>query len=578
MCENVVTASSPTAWPWFNAKKKVEEVYVQDHIHIGTKLKARLLKPSVILPLGRDHIISRGHLVELIKTVSKDQHELTECYINPKDKMNYRAVQKISSQNVTSLLRVNIANSEGTALYLDMIREVMESYTRPDLTPLERIELIWKWLFFVRIWRTFIQNSDGDYTVKNNFITSNSYACIEINAHCLIQLIILLRDREEHSLFLPWKMSSQACEQIFRILRSSLATKSGVTVFSILELQYHFRRLDMLSSTYVKLSKVISLPRHYKAAVISEEAPYIVTSLPEDYEIEAAVSVALQKAVGLAQKFSLLSNDCGNFISKTHLKPRRAEEETINGEEDEDEEDGDVDSNMIDMENDADEVTFSQAEVQADKEDRMSGVVEDLFIVSSGAIGVKQYNNVPLSEKSPFVLVGDGQNNPAIIRKSTLCWLLSSGDTKLSSDRLTRVMAGPVTQSLFAGNQGRTTRPTVEETIHVGDWCAFSEGQSVAVGRILAFSYLSGTSLKNQEYSLLSAPTKPPEKNARGLGTLCSWFSFKGGSRILQSTRMEVHGYYSVENYICTLARPIYKDGCLNASCNLREIIKLKKK
>ena len=198
--------------------------------------------------------------MELVNTVSKDQHELSEIHINPKDKMNYRALQKISDEKVTTLLRSKIANSEGTATYLDMIRDILFSYTKPDLEPLERINMIWKWIFFLRMWRSSIEESGGDYTVSNNFISSNSYACIEINAHCLIQVIILLRDREEHSSFLPWKLSSQDCEKIYRILRSALAAHCGVTAFSILDLENHFRRLDLLSSTYVKLGKVFSFP------------------------------------------------------------------------------------------------------------------------------------------------------------------------------------------------------------------------------------------------------------------------------------------------------------------------------
>jgi len=118
----------------------------------------------------------------------------------------------------------------------------------------------------------------------------------------------------------------------------------------------------------------------------------------------------------------------------------------------------------------------------------------------------------------------------------------------------------------------------VEETVHVGDWCAFSEDKSIAIGRILAFSYLSGRTLKNQEYSKLSAPTKAPDKNAKGLGCLCSWFFLKGNSKVLHKTQMDVHGYYNLDKYICTIPRPKYQEEILTATCTLRAIFKLKKK
>lgn len=567
MTQNVIKASTPAEWTWFSAEKNVENVYIQDHIHIGTKLKSCLLKPSVILPMG-DYIVSRGHLVELISIVSKDQHELTENHINPKDKMNYRALQKISDEKVTALLRSKIANSEGTATYLDMMREIVLSYTKPDLKPLERIKMIWKWTFFLRLWRKSIQDSDGDYKVANNFISSNSYACIEVNAHCLIQLIIMLRDREQHSLFLPWKLSSQDCEKIFRILRSSLAAHCGVTAFSILDLENHFRRLDLLSSTYVNLGKIFSFPRHHKAAVSSEEAPHIPTSLPEDYEIQAAVSEALQEAIALAKKFKMLPKGWkSSSIPNCQVTVKAQLEELFEIEEE--------DSEIIDMDLDEDHGLEAEAVI----EDSSNEVVEDLFMISSGALGVRKYNDVPLSETSPFVLVCDGFKHPAIIRKSTLCWLLSSGDTRLSSDRLARVMTAPIQHSLHlsATSTNQTGKmPSIEETVHVGDWCAFSENKSIAVGRILAFSYLTGKTLKDQEFSKLSAPVTAPEKNARGLGCLCSWFYLKGSSKILHQTSMDIHGYYNINTYICTLPRPSYQEERLMLPCNLKDILKLR--
>lgn len=44
-----------------------------------------------------------------------------------------------------------------------------------------------------------------------------------------------------------------------------------------------------------------------------------------------------------------------------------------------------------------------------------------------------------IDEKSPFVVVVDGKGNEKIVRKSSLCWLLSKDKHKLSSDRLVRV-------------------------------------------------------------------------------------------------------------------------------------------
>lgn len=565
MIYKVISLSDTPNWKWFSAKLKVDNVCIQDHIHNGTKLKSCLLKPSVVLPMGKDFVVSRGHLVELIKNISKDQHELCESHINPKDKMNYRAVQLMSSEKVTSLLRSHVVKSEATAVYLDLMREIVEAFTRPDLEPLQRIGMLWKWIFFLRMWRSWLEKQKGQYTVKNNFISSNAYACLEINAHALIQIIIKFRDSEEHHLFLPWRMSSQPCESKFRRLRSVQVT------FSISDLENNFRRDELLTTTYENLSQVIKLPRHHKAVKVSNESAHIPVSLPENYEIEATVMEALRNAISIAKKFNLISKIPANFIPVTHLKDSRMTDISSSTEEFEDLESEEIDSELIDdVEPDEDNNVAQPIEDEAEQD-----ALEDLYIISSGSLGVKKFNDVSLSETSPFVLVGDGYGNPNIIRKSTLIWQLSSGDTRLSADRLVRVQKAPVTHSIQ--KQMQLLSPFKEERIHVGDWCAFVEKGKIVIGRVLSFSYLSGTTLKNQEYKHLSAPVTPPERNARGLGCMCSWFSFKATNRVLQHMSMDLHGYFSIEFYLCTIPKPIVKNSQLYLSCTTRSIEQFKR-
>lgn len=97
-----------------------------------------------------------------------------------------------------------------------------------DLTPLQRIRKIWFPLFLVRIWRNFIVLSK-QYSLKNNFLTTNCYSCLEINAHSLISIILHLRETNHPELFLPYSLHSQGCESTFRLLRSMSSTFSTVT-------------------------------------------------------------------------------------------------------------------------------------------------------------------------------------------------------------------------------------------------------------------------------------------------------------------------------------------------------------
>lgn len=73
--------------------QKSTHFYVQDTVHIITKLRTRFLKPNVVLPIG-DYFISVAHLKILINTFSKDKHLLTSNDLSPEDKMNFRSAEK----------------------------------------------------------------------------------------------------------------------------------------------------------------------------------------------------------------------------------------------------------------------------------------------------------------------------------------------------------------------------------------------------------------------------------------------------------------------------------------------------
>jgi hypothetical protein len=63
------------------------------------------------------------------------------------------------------------------------------------------------------------------------------------------------------------------------------------------------------------LENDLIFPRHHKAFRISTAAPHIPVSLPEDYEIEAAVLTARDRAVERAIKLKIIKEPSTSFIS-----------------------------------------------------------------------------------------------------------------------------------------------------------------------------------------------------------------------------------------------------------------------
>ncbi len=77
-----------------------------------------------------------------------------------------------------------IPDAQGTRAYLKLMRCIVDSYLDKTLSPIVRLEKAWYAVFFVRYWRSWLLHNP-DYTLEKNFITSNAYACIELNAHAV---------------------------------------------------------------------------------------------------------------------------------------------------------------------------------------------------------------------------------------------------------------------------------------------------------------------------------------------------------------------------------------------------------
>lgn len=248
---------------WFVAKFRPDILCVQDAYHIGTKLKNRLLNTVVMLILGNS-IVTASHLKIFLDNVSKDQHHLTIGDINGADKMNVDSVKRIFSQKVGECLKKHVPGSNATILYLKLIRFIFLAFSykdqEKDITPLERIYYIWHVVFIMRIWRYWLFKHK-EYNL-HNFVTSNSYMCVEINAHSLINAAIAMKEENRDQLFLTCFMQSQECENFYRLLRSSTSTYSTMVNFSLLDVLYRIKRVNLQNEIIGDLKDDFVFPRH----------------------------------------------------------------------------------------------------------------------------------------------------------------------------------------------------------------------------------------------------------------------------------------------------------------------------
>lgn len=305
--------------------------------------------------------------------------------------MNYESFDKITSDRTIEALQKYIKQSDATVQYLKICRDVTSSFLKVDMNPNERIYKSWHGLFFFRIRRQFIKCS-RIYTLKDNFITSNAFMCLEINARNLIRLIEKFRDEKRPECFLLPIFDSQGCENMFRLFRSMGTTNYTKINFTIYELMYMIGRLEMLNEiSYFKLAdKEIYFPN-------KRVGKTVIYNLPTNEEIHAVIARAKSEAIQNAAKLGMIStNGIDDFEIHSNLNFDDAED---------------------DLEYLYDNTIGEEVEIETEFDTERSEI----------------------DENSRFVMVCDENGMNRKVLKSSLVWMLTEPSEKISNDRLKRV-------------------------------------------------------------------------------------------------------------------------------------------
>lgn len=504
---------------WFGAIDS-SICFLQDIVHIGTKLRNRLLDSVIFLLIGNNKVASVAHLKILINSMPKAVHGLVYSDICPDDRQNYNSLEKVMQPRVWEALAKYVLGSEGTIEFIRICHEVTSSLYNDDLTPLERLSRIWRSTYFLRAWRLWIKHAaERGVNLDRNFISRNAYQCIELNAKNLIILVKKFRDEGLTQFFHPTLFNSQPCEETFRKLRSMGTLNFTKVNFTLLELTHLIGRVELMDDIMnFKLSEIdVHFPRNpiHKAKLNHFE-------LPSDSQIDDTIREALRTAVEDAMKFGMLFTE--KDIEKCELK---------------------------------------QVEVALCRSDERSNINHiDLGIASTNNNRLldhdymKDYSSHDIKESSSFVNVS-GTNGDKIVRKSTLLWSLSNSRNKLSSDRLRRVQARNKTarrQLEFIDVSFDTQLVNRNSDIKIGDWCLFQnifeeDNSAWLLGNILSFRYMNAKTKKEKKYSW-DFVSVAREDNSRGIEVLASWQKVD----IYGIFQNVICSFISIDNYVASIS------------------------
>jgi hypothetical protein len=400
---------------WFNANLLTNFIPIQDPIHIGTKLRNRLLNTN--LKFGKN-TISPSFLSKLVDTLPKSDHRLCLSNINVLDRQNFDSVLRICSDDVITLLSSHIKDSQGTVFYLRIVSNVIKTFLDLRLKPLERVRLIWISNFLLRIWRQYILEHSKHYNMKEHFVTNNCYACVEINAHSIIFVMNYLRDRILDNYFHPDLLGSQPCEGIFRQVRSFSSTYSTVTNSSVLEMIDKISKIQLMSDiAHIKLKDFefpsVGLPNSSYYPMIDRNGENIAVAhpLPSMGEISREVELARLEAIEYAESLGVVLKTAEDLQCKIPLNEKNCKK-------------GNNEREMTPFQNN----------------ERDKDIVETFKNTNLKQYSEKNVNVDKLCETSSIVKIKNLNGEEFFIKKYILCWLLSKTTSKLSSDRLSRVM------------------------------------------------------------------------------------------------------------------------------------------
>ena len=269
----------PSSWCWYYLDSTQLFLFMQDGIHLCTKMRNRFLSRNVSLKMGSHKVLTK-HLYQLVKTRNKIDHNLSLSDLNVKDKQNFSSCQRISDDKVLNLLSLNDDYS-GTYNYLLLINLLIMAYTQSGVSLLTRIFYAWIVVFFIRLWRIWLYKSKRTRRLdRSYFITSNALIAIEINAHSLIYIYLLIEQglipqSTADSIHL---FSSQPCESIFRDARALsgiYSTRINFTMKQFLERVIKLNALTELKQfESINQQERIIFPVHHKIKRIYKEAEF----------------------------------------------------------------------------------------------------------------------------------------------------------------------------------------------------------------------------------------------------------------------------------------------------------------
>ena len=320
-------------------------------------------------------------------------------------------------------------------------------------------------MFTCRFWWSCVRNLDVATNTSNNnnsesikkikanrFITKATFWCIEMSAHTLLYLILLvIKQKLPIDALNTYIFSSQPCENMFRIARALSGPYSSVTNFSVKSFVKRCEKISIINSIKSQGIQIdncrLQFPQHHK----TDRRAYDYSTKPIDQLklTEGDIEKIIENAFESAKQYASLVNmtkvltekkiyslsDLSRFIK---ISLNKSSSRVVDYMDDTDSEDDDDEGEFSDEEDQmTPDMTDEEEEEEEDDEDNV--LTKDLSVVERKNFeGCRIYDKINLKQAHKFFRIHIGTSTK-YVHKQTACWLLTKGKSRLSTDRLIRV-------------------------------------------------------------------------------------------------------------------------------------------
>ncbi|CAM2719861.1 unnamed protein product [Rotaria socialis] len=398
---------------------------------------------------------------------SKLDHGLTLSDLNPKDRQNLKSCTKIVTNDVLSILAGN-SDTYGTYIYLYMLQNIISAYIDKSANIQQRLKSSWFIVFICRLWWAWIQHkifipTTTSTTTKRNskanfFITKTAYLSVELNAHNILYIVLLVKQKQLPKEALNiYLFNSQSCESMFRNARSLTGVYSTRINFTAADFLNRSNKISILNQ--IKCDHLLQQHEnehllfriHHKHKAYNRLLPLINSDDVNQLDIENIISEAYNEAVKLVEHLKvsklLQHNDIFDLNSlstyvfrqlKSTSKMFDYSTEIIDDHdnefdlEDEDEEVENENSDVMDQLDDNEQLNDDLTDDQVDDYYKIMTRKTDI-------IGMKIFDEIETCRRDSYFKLKINDNYK-YIHKQSACWLLTDKNLRLSNDRLSRVI------------------------------------------------------------------------------------------------------------------------------------------